>query len=156
MIVQPLRYDPDALRVVLGTESFAAHLHISHAALMLNEPTRRDLLAGASSFSALALTPALPLLDDSWFRISLAQWSLHRTLHSGQLDNLDFAKVTRERFGLAACEYVNSFFKDKACDFDYLSDMKTRAADHGVEAPDLGFVRVEDRGAVEFLLRLTR
>jgi hypothetical protein len=29
-------------------------------------------------------------------------------------------------------------------------------ADHGVEAPDLGFVRVEDRGAVEFLLRLTR
>ena len=29
-------------------------------------------------------------------------------------------------------------------------------ADHGVEAPDLGFVRVEDRGAVEFLLRLGR
>ena len=29
-------------------------------------------------------------------------------------------------------------------------------ADHGVEAPDLGFVRVEDRGAVEFLLRLAR
>jgi polyisoprenoid-binding protein YceI len=29
-------------------------------------------------------------------------------------------------------------------------------ADHGVEPPDLGFVRVEDRGAVEFLLRLAR
>jgi polyisoprenoid-binding protein YceI len=29
-------------------------------------------------------------------------------------------------------------------------------ADHGVEAPNLGFVRVEDRGAVEFLLRLAR
>jgi polyisoprenoid-binding protein YceI len=29
-------------------------------------------------------------------------------------------------------------------------------ADHGVEPPDLGFVRVEDAGAVEFLLRLTR
>jgi polyisoprenoid-binding protein YceI len=29
-------------------------------------------------------------------------------------------------------------------------------ADHGVEPPNLGFVRVEDSGAVEFLLRLTR
>ncbi|MGY1664640.1 YceI family protein [Geodermatophilus sp. SYSU D00696] len=27
-------------------------------------------------------------------------------------------------------------------------------ADHGITAPDLGFVRVEDRGQVEFLLRL--
>lgn len=29
-------------------------------------------------------------------------------------------------------------------------------ADYGIEAPNLGFVRVEDRGAIEFLLRLTR
>lgn len=29
-------------------------------------------------------------------------------------------------------------------------------ADHGVDPPNLGFVRVEDAGAVEFLLRLTR
>ena len=29
---------------------------------------------------------------------------------------------------------MNAFFKDKACDFDYLSDMKTRADDHGVES----------------------
>ncbi|HEY0125653.1 MAG TPA: YceI family protein, partial [Blastococcus sp.] len=28
-------------------------------------------------------------------------------------------------------------------------------ADYGIEAPDLGFVRVEDEGAIEFLLRLT-
>jgi polyisoprenoid-binding protein YceI len=29
-------------------------------------------------------------------------------------------------------------------------------ADHGIQAPNLGFVRVEDRGAVEFLLRLAK
>ncbi|MEX5718302.1 YceI family protein [Geodermatophilus maliterrae] len=29
-------------------------------------------------------------------------------------------------------------------------------ADFGIDAPDLGFVRVEDRGQVEFLLRLTK
>jgi hypothetical protein len=28
-------------------------------------------------------------------------------------------------------------------------------ADLGIEAPDLGFVSVEDQGSVEFLLRLT-
>ena len=28
-------------------------------------------------------------------------------------------------------------------------------ADFGIEAPDLGFVSVEDQGSVEFLLRLT-
>ncbi|GAA4742349.1 hypothetical protein GCM10023328_24550 [Modestobacter marinus] len=28
-------------------------------------------------------------------------------------------------------------------------------ADHGIEAPDLGFVRVEDTGSIEFLLHLT-
>ena len=116
MINQPLRCDPDALKVVSGTEPFAANSYTLRR-LMSHEPTRRDLLAGASSLSALAMSPTLAILDDSWFRISLAQWSLHRTLRSGKLDNLDFAKVTRERFGLAAVEYVNGFFKDKACDF---------------------------------------
>ena len=28
-------------------------------------------------------------------------------------------------------------------------------ADFGIQAPDLGFVRVEDRGSIEFLLHLT-
>lgn len=66
------------------------------------------------------------------FRISLAQWSLHRTIRSGSLDHLDFAKVTREAYGLEAVEYVNSFFKDRAQDAAYLAAMNTRAKDHGV------------------------
>ena len=74
-----------------------------------------------------SLLPSAPL-----FEISLAQWSLHRTLRSGQLDHLDFAKVTRTEFGLGAVEYVNTFFKDKAQDAAYLAEMNRRAADHGV------------------------
>lgn len=66
------------------------------------------------------------------FRISLAQWSLHRTLRSGKLDHLDFAKTARQDFGLEAIEYVNSFFKDRAQDAAYLAEMNTRAKDHGV------------------------
>ena len=66
------------------------------------------------------------------FTISLAQWSLHKELQAKTLDNLDFAKVTRQVFGIDAVEYVNQFFKDKANDAAYLAEMNRRAKDHGV------------------------
>lgn len=67
-----------------------------------------------------------------WFNISLAQWSLHKTLFAGKLDNLDFAKTAKVDFGISGVEYVNQFFKDKATNMDYLKEMKMRADDHGV------------------------
>ncbi len=70
--------------------------------------------------------------DDVAFRISLAEWSLHRTLFAGKLDNLDFPRLARQRFGIEAVEYVNQFFKDKAKDIAYLADLAKRAADEGV------------------------
>lgn len=66
------------------------------------------------------------------FRISLAQWSLHRTIRSGQLDHLDFARSARQDYGIEAIEYVNTFFMDKAGDSAYLAEMNRRAADHNV------------------------
>ncbi len=68
------------------------------------------------------------------FSVSLAQWSLHRTLQSGKMTNLDFPRVTREVYGLGAVEYVNSFFKDKANDSAYLTDLKKRCADHDIQS----------------------
>lgn len=68
-----------------------------------------------------------------FFQISLAQWSLNKSLFGGKMDNLDFAKVTREEFGLDGVEYVNQFFKDKATDQDYLAQMNQRADDNGVK-----------------------
>ena len=68
------------------------------------------------------------------FGISLAQWSLHRSLYSGELNHLDFAKISKESFGIDAIEYVNSFFFEKAEDKSYLKEMKTRADDHGVQS----------------------
>jgi len=71
-------------------------------------------------------------VDAPLFSISLAQWSLHKTIFGGKLDNLDFAKTARDEFGIHAVEYVNQFFKDKAKDLTYLGEMKKRAADLGV------------------------
>jgi len=67
------------------------------------------------------------------FKISLAQWSLHRALFKKDLDNLDFAKVAKLQYGISAVEYVNQFFKDKAKDQVYLGEMLKRTRDLGVE-----------------------
>ncbi len=66
------------------------------------------------------------------FKISLAEWSLHKALFGKTLDNLDFPKVAREEYGIEGVEFVNQFFKDKAHDSAYLRDLKKRADDHGV------------------------
>lgn len=75
-----------------------------------------------------------PSNGELFFKISLAQWSLHRTLWSKQLDNLDFAATARNTYGIEAIEYVNQFFKDKAKDQAYLTEMKKRADDNGVRS----------------------
>ncbi len=72
--------------------------------------------------------------SDALFTISLAQWSLHRALQSGKMDNLDFATRSRREFGIEAVEYVSRFFADKASDEGYLSEMKSRADGEGVQS----------------------
>ena len=66
------------------------------------------------------------------FEISLAEWSLHKALFSGELHHLDFCKVAKTEFDISAVEYVNTFFFEKAKDKSYLTEMKKRADDHGV------------------------
>lgn len=75
-----------------------------------------------------------PTATDLFFKISLAQWSLHKSFFDGKLDNLDFAAKAKNDFGIEAIEYVNQFFKDKAEDQTYLAEMKKRAADNGVKS----------------------
>lgn len=67
------------------------------------------------------------------FKISLAQWSLHRSLRNKTLDHLDFARVAAVDFGIYGVEYVNTFFKDKASDSIYLAEMNAQAGDAGVQ-----------------------
>lgn len=101
---------------------------------MTHEWTRRSFLQ--TTVGAVALTPFSGVLSAAQpaplFKISLAQWSLHRTLRAKEIDHLDFARVAKRDFGIEAIEYVNSFFKDKARDSAYLAEMNTRAADEGV------------------------
>ncbi|MCX2680480.1 sugar phosphate isomerase/epimerase [Galbibacter sp. EGI 63066] len=67
-----------------------------------------------------------------FFKLSLAQWSLHRALKSGAMDNLDFAAKAKN-LGCEGLEYVNQFFADKAEDKAYLDQMNDRASSEGME-----------------------
>lgn len=102
---------------------------------------RRDFLRklGLGALG-MAVLPSLPLeslaaykKDNLFFKISLAEWSLHKTLFAGKMTNMEFPEVARKVYGIGAVEYVNAFFKDKALDFSYLRELKQRAKDNDVE-----------------------
>lgn len=81
----------------------------------------------------LLASPALAGLfgDYQPFKISLAEWSFHKTLFANEMTNLEFPKITRE-LGIVGVEYVNQFFKDKAKDKKYLAELKKIAKNEGV------------------------
>jgi len=84
--------------------------------------------SAASPFDTLLVPPTRPL-----FPISLAQWSLHKTLFEKKLDNLDFPAKAAS-FGCTGVEYVNTFWRDKATDAKYVAELKKRCADAGVKS----------------------
>jgi sugar phosphate isomerase/epimerase len=89
----------------------------------------RETTPGASAVSPAPRNPGEPL-----YRVSLAQWSLHRALRAGELDALEFPAFARRRFGIDAVEYVNQFFMDRASDSRYIGELKRRAEDTGVRS----------------------
>ncbi|HMP15416.1 MAG TPA: sugar phosphate isomerase/epimerase family protein [Gemmatales bacterium] len=98
---------------------------------MLN---RRHFLAGiaAGTMPVIAGWNRALLGKEPWFKISLAQWSLHKALFAKKIDPLDFPRVTREDFGIEAVEYVNQFYKDKKQDDAYLKQLRQRCKDQGI------------------------
>lgn len=113
---------------------------VAHESLKTAAPlslNRRLFLAAAGaavwSMSSAGSNLAQAGQGGGLFDISLAQWSLHRTIFGGKLDNRDFAKAAKEEYGIHAIEYVNQFFKDKAKDQGYLRELKQRASDLGVK-----------------------
>ena len=101
---------------------------------------RRDFLKFSASIAGGLAATGLrgSLLSDIKkpvaFKISLAEWSLHRALRSKDIDHLDFYSIAKNEFDISAVEYVNTFFFDKAKDATYLKEMKTRAHDLNVKS----------------------
>jgi sugar phosphate isomerase/epimerase len=124
--------------------------------------SRRHFLKNTAALAAAAaLAPQLAasaLGAQPYFEISLAEWSLHKALFGNKMTNLDFPVMAKKDFGISVVEYVNQFFKDKAEDKKYLSELLQRCKDNGVRnhlimvdgEGDLGSpVATERRQAVE-------
>ena len=109
---------------------------------------RQALTAGISTMAAVTVAPAVMapaavaravmarhvLNPRVLYRISLAQWSLHRAHFGGEMTALDFPRVAAETFEIHAVEYVNQFFPDRAQDREYLTTLKRVCDDHGVKS----------------------
>jgi sugar phosphate isomerase/epimerase len=84
------------------------------------------LLAAFVSLNCLAQEPA--------FKISLAEWSLNKSLFKKTITNMDFPRIAKETYGLDAVEYVSTFFRDKAEDMEYLTNLKKECEKYGVKS----------------------
>lgn len=139
--------------------------------------TRRTLIGAAAGAPLLAAcnpdASETPIPVEQSFKISLAQWSLHRRLYGstyaeamrgrsgeefarahreapetvlmGDLDPLDFPVVAKRDFGIDAVEYVNRFYAAHARDEAYLTQLKNRCDSEGVTSV---LIMCDDEGAL--------
>ncbi|MBR9998990.1 MAG: sugar phosphate isomerase/epimerase [Cyclobacteriaceae bacterium] len=102
----------------------------------MSTESRRKFLKTTAGLGLLSVAPLGLTIGktsgDMFFKISLAEWSLHKTLFAGELSNMEFPRKAKNDFGIDAIEYVNQFFKDKAEDSTYLAELKQRCSDLGV------------------------
>ncbi len=121
---------------------------------------RREFLflgaAGAACLSA-AGTFRIPRVsaaaDDEPFKLSLAEWSLNKSLFAKKIDNLDFARIAKKEFDIDCIEYVDQFFADKASDQTYLKELKGRADGEGVKS---GLIMIDTNGPLGAADKATR
>ncbi len=85
---------------------------------------------GAAQDPAVAAKPVAA--DPKPLRISLAQWSLHKSLFAGAVKPLDFPAVAARDYGIRGVEYVNSFYKDLIGKEGFAEDLRRRCSDAGV------------------------
>jgi L-ribulose-5-phosphate 3-epimerase len=99
--------------------------------------SRRHFLgAGAVALGASAVSAqASPR-----FRLSLAEWSIHRAIQQGRLTNLDFPRIARES-GCDGLEFVNGLWAAPTA--GYLRRIKQQMQKHNVQ-PVL--IMVDDEG----------
>ena len=98
--------------------------------------SRRKFITSLSA--SLAASSLLSNADhhkkNQLFEISIAEWSLHKSLFGKKISNLDFPVVAKKEFKISAVEYVNQFFKDKATDKNYLNELKNICDNEGVKS----------------------
>ncbi len=113
--------------------------------------------AGDGAQAAKKAAEAVAVAKEPFFKISLAQWSLHRSFFGparddksfedffkalmtdpdsilqGDINPIDFPAIAKKEYGVDAVEFVNTFYFNKAKNMDYLKDLKGRCDGEGVK-----------------------
>jgi sugar phosphate isomerase/epimerase len=84
----------------------------------------------AASFPLLSKNALGNNLSQPKFKISLAEWSLHRALWAKEMTNLDFPVKAVKDYGIYGVEYVSTFFKDTST--EYLNELLKISKDNNV------------------------
>jgi L-ribulose-5-phosphate 3-epimerase len=87
--------------------------------------SRRTLL---SSLAAAPLAAAAPA--PGRFKVSLAEWSIHRLIQQGKATNLDFPRIARDH-DCEGLEFVNTLWASPTA--GYIARLKKRMADTGAK-----------------------
>ncbi len=99
---------------------------------------RSFLRQTAITSSAMAFFPNtgwdLSKLMDNKLNISLAQWSLNRSIRDGTIKAEDFASISKNTYQIDAIEYVSGLYPEKGADEAFWLDLKKRADDEGVKS----------------------
>lgn len=90
-------------------------------------------LAGGLGMAGAPRAMAAGRAADPWFKIGLAQWSLHRAFFGKTLDPINFPSIAKKEYGLSGVEYVNQFYKGKAEDDATGNELLKQSKDLGVE-----------------------
>lgn len=94
------------------------------------------LLVGCKENAAKSDQPQVMTGDmEPFFKLSLAQWSLHRAIENNELDPLDFAEKAKE-MGFEGIEYVSGLYTKKleSMGMEALLDtLEAKSKAHGVE-----------------------
>jgi len=85
------------------------------------------------------------LFPEKKIKISLAEWSLHKSIQSGEMSNMDFPRIARTQFDIDAIEYVSVLFETKTSveDIGYLIRLKKECEKYHVKS---NLIMVDDEG----------
>ncbi len=108
--------------------------------------SRRNLFKAACAAPLATFAAPAP----GRFKVSLAEWSIHRAIQQGKLTNLDFPRIAKEN-GCEGLEFVNGLWASPTA--GYISRLKRRMDDTGTKSV---LIMVDDEGMMGHSDKATR
>jgi L-ribulose-5-phosphate 3-epimerase len=112
---------------------------------------RRDLFRSISLAPLAAMGGQAQTQQSPPFRISLAEWSLHKAIFSRLITNLEFPRIARHHFGIEGLEFVNALWEAPTA--GYIRRLQKNMDDTGTKGV---LIMCDDEGAMGHSVKAER